>query len=195
MYQRTHTRGSGRQTTIMHHPLPNPHREGVVLRHFQIIHRLRARNHFPTCHHPVLPIGFQHMHAQRNLSDRQEALFLRQEGVLLIGVDDLDGLVRVFTMRVGFGNRQGEVYQVVVMVDPHVQDRLEFHAVRLGIVRPHLVAYVQGAYRLLTMRRCHQGRGIKAERATAFFQSPLVGSQAEAYIRNITPAHPLLGCH
>jgi hypothetical protein len=54
---------------------------------------------------------------------------------------------------------------------------------------------VQGANGLLAMRRRYQGGRIKAERATAFFQSPLVGSQAEAYIRNITPAHPLLGCH
>ncbi len=64
------------------------------------------------------------MHAQLDLPHRQEALLLGQEGMLLVGVDDLTGLHGRFAMLSGNEHGQGQIDQVVVVVDPHVQHRL-----------------------------------------------------------------------
>ncbi len=136
---------------IMHHPLLSPHRKGVILGHFQILHHLGARYHPPTLHHAIGPIGPQHMHAQRDPPHRQEALLLRQEGMLFVGVDRLTRLGGGFAMPSGCGRGQGQVHQVIVMVDPDVQDGLLFHLVRLRVVGPHLLAHLQRDDRLLAM--------------------------------------------
>src|SRR5216683_8026122 len=149
---------------IMYHPLPSPHRKGVILSDLQIIHHLGARDNLPAGHHTVGPIGAQHMHAQRDLSNRQEALLLRQEGMLFVGVDRLTRPGGGFAMPSRCGRGQGQVHQVIVMVDPHVQDRFLFHLVRLRVVGPYLLAYAQRADGLLAFRGCYQGGRRKTQR-------------------------------
>ena len=61
------------------------------------------------------------MHTQGDLSDWQEPFFLRQERVLLVGVDRLARFRHSFAVVGDAG--QGEVYQVVIMVDPHIASK------------------------------------------------------------------------
>ncbi len=136
----------------MHHPLLDSHREGVILGYLQIIRHLGAGDNPPVRHHPIRPIGAQHMHAQLDLAHRQEALLLRQEGMLLIGVDGLTRLRSSFAMLRSRRGGQGKIHQVVIMVDPDVQDGFLFHLVRLRVVGPHLLPHVQRADGLLASR-------------------------------------------
>jgi hypothetical protein len=70
----------------MHHPSPITHRKRMILSYLQILHHLGAKHYLPSCHHAKHPIGAQHMHTQLDLPHRQEALLLRQEGMLFVGV-------------------------------------------------------------------------------------------------------------
>ncbi len=92
------------------------------------------------------------MHAQLDLPHWQEALLLRQEGMLLVGVDGLTRLGGRFAMSRSRRGGQGQVHQVVIMVDPDVQDGFLFHLVRLRVVCPHLLPHVQRADGLLASR-------------------------------------------
>src|SRR6266851_3163800 len=148
----------------MHHPLLDSHREGVILGYLQIIHHLGARDNLPARHHPIRPIRPQHVHAQRDLAHRQEALLLRQEGMLLVGVDGLARLRGCFAMLRSRRCGQGQIHQVVIMIDPHVQDGFLFHLVRLRVVGPYLLAYAQRADGLLAFRGCYQGGRRKTQR-------------------------------
>jgi len=47
--------------------------------------------------------------------------------------------------------RYRQIHQVMVVIGPHVQDGLQFHLVRLGVVRQHLLADVQRADLLFAM--------------------------------------------
>ncbi len=136
---------------IVHHPLLSTHRKGVVLGYLQSIHPLGAGHHLPARHHPIRPISAQHVHAQRDLAHRQEALLLRQERMLLIGVDHLARLGCCFAMLRRRCGGQGQVHQVGIMVDPDVQGGFLFHFVRLRIVGPYLLAHLQRADGLLAM--------------------------------------------
>jgi len=73
----------------MHHPLPSPHGKGVILGYLQIIHRLRPRHHLPASHDSHMAIRSQEVHPQLDLAHRQEAVFHREEWVLLAGMDHL----------------------------------------------------------------------------------------------------------
>jgi hypothetical protein len=118
----------------MHHPLPIPHGKGVILRDLQIIHHLHARNNRPVGNEANAAIGSHHMHAHRDLLDRQEAVLSRQEGVLVVGLHHL-------TLRVGSAamvrlccRGDGQVHQVVVGMDPDMHDGLHLHLVRLEVI-------------------------------------------------------------
>src|SRR5713101_7618364 len=173
---------------IMYHPLPSPHRKGVILSDLQIIHHLGARDNLPAGHHTVGPIGAQHMHAQRDLSNRQEALLLRQEGMLFVGVDRLTRPGGGFAMPSRCGRGQGQVHQVIVMVDPHVQDRFLFHLVRLRVVGPYLLAHAQRADGLLAFRGCYQGGRRKTQRPASQICSPLFHVTTRACISQVLPS-------
>src|SRR5712692_10010932 len=56
------------------------------------------------------------------------------------------------------GNRQ--IHQVVVLIEPHMHNRLQFHLARLGIVDQHFVTNVERADGLLAVgRRYHRASG------------------------------------
>src|SRR5260221_12729300 len=94
---------------IMHHPLPSPHRKGVILGYFQIIHRLRPRHHLPARHHTHTAIRPQEVHAQLDLTNWQEAVFHGEEGVLLVSMDHLallgGGVAPAFSRWCGYRHR------------------------------------------------------------------------------------------
>ena len=95
------------------------------------------------------------MHAQLDLTDWQEAFFEGQERVLLVGVDRLTHLGSCFAMLSWVRRSQRQIHQVGIMVDPDVQDGFLFHLMRLGIVGPYLVPYMQLANRLFTLLGPH----------------------------------------
>ncbi len=70
------------------------------------------------------------MHAQLELSHRQEAFLFRQQGVLLIGMDDFTRTTNRFAL-LERSRDQGQVDQVVIVIDPDVL--LEYRPV--GFVR------------------------------------------------------------
>ncbi len=81
------------------------------------------------------------MHTQLDLPNRHEAFLDRQERMLLVGMDDFTArLLRLVMLRDG---GDGEIDQIVVVVDPHVQDRLHLHLLGVGVVRPHLISRMQ----------------------------------------------------
>jgi len=109
--------------TIMHDPLPITHRKGVILGYLQTIHHLRSRYHLPACDDSYPTIRPQDVYARCDLAHRQEAVFQGEERVLLVGMDHLARLCDLITRPLCGGD--GQVHQVVVVVDPHVQDGLE----------------------------------------------------------------------
>ncbi len=134
----------------MHHPLPSTYCEGVILGDLQIIHRLRPRHHLPPGDHTDAPIGSQEMHPQLDLPHRQEAMLHGEERVLLVGMHYFTRLRDLATRPLRRGSN-GQVHQVVVMVDPHVQDGLLLHLVRPGVVGQHALTYLQCANGLLAV--------------------------------------------
>ncbi len=105
------------------------------------------------------------MHTELDLPYRHEAFLLGQEWMLLVGVDDLTGLHGRFTKLCWKHGGQGQIDQVVVVVDPHMQYRFQFHLARLGIVGLHLFTHMQfanwllplgGAYQRHLMTKCLQ---------------------------------------
>jgi len=123
-----------KRTRIMHHPLSHTHRKGMILCDSQIVHHLDARYNLPACHDPDSAIGSQDMHAQVQLRNGYKTSLQGKEGMLLIGVNDLTRLRDDGAMGRMGGRSQGQVYQIVVVVDPHMQHRFQFHLVRLRIV-------------------------------------------------------------
>jgi hypothetical protein len=62
------------------------------------------------------------MHPQLQLPDRYKALLFREEGMLLVGMDDFADRGRHCAMRrVGFRG-EGEIDQIVIGANPDVQD-------------------------------------------------------------------------
>src|SRR5579885_3781496 len=102
------------------------------------------------------------MHPQLDLTDRQEAFLLGQERMLLIGVDDLAGPGRRLAMRRWLARGQGQIHQVVIVVDPHMQDGLEFHVLGLGIIGLNFLSWPDRPNRLLTLRGRYLSSGAKA---------------------------------
>ena len=72
----------------MDNPLPIPHCEGVVLGDFQIVHHGDAYDTLPDGDDANTTVGSLDVHSYLDRNHRQEALFNRQERVLLVGVDD-----------------------------------------------------------------------------------------------------------
>ncbi len=135
---------------IMHHPLPITYCEGVILGYLQIIHRLGPRHHLPARHHTHTPIRPQNVHAQLDLTHRQKAMLQGEERVFLVGMHHFTRFRDLATRPLRRGGH-GQVHQIMVMVDPHVQDGLLLHLTRLGVVRQHLLADVQRADLLFAM--------------------------------------------
>ncbi len=134
----------------MHHPLPATHGKRMILGDLQIIHRFRPRHHLPPGHHAHTTIRSQEVHAQFDLAHRQEAVFHREEGVLLVGMHHLARLRGSLAM-LSLRGRDGQVHQVVVMVDPHVQDGFLLHLARLRVVGQDAFSHLQGADGLLAV--------------------------------------------
>lgn len=67
----------------------------------------------------------------------------------------------------------GQVHQVIVGMDPHVQDRLQLHLFRLGIIGQHLLTHVKRANGLFSVARRDQR--AKGE-ATAQLTEAIFGS-------------------
>src|SRR5713101_7613188 len=86
--------------------------------------------------------------------------------MLLVGVDGLTRLGGGFAMLRSRRGGQGQIHQVVIMIDPHVQDGFLFHLVRLRVVGPHLLAHVQRADGLLAFRGRHQRGRCKTQPAS-----------------------------
>ncbi len=113
-----------RTCCIMYHPLPATHREGMILGYLQIIHRLGPRHHLPPGDDSHTAICSQEVHAQLDLTHRQEAAFYGEERMLLVGMDHLARCCRWFAvLALRGGDRQ--VHQVVVRVFPHVHGGFE----------------------------------------------------------------------
>src|SRR5579884_3678657 len=130
-------------TTIVNNPLPIPHRKSVIVGYLQIIHRHGASHHLPARYDPVSPVSAQHMHTQLDLSHWQEASFLGEEGMLLVGVDDFALSTHTSAMLYSLGSRQRHIHQIVIMVEEDVQDGLILHLFGVGIIGQHLFAHVQ----------------------------------------------------
>ena len=107
------------------------------------------------------------MHAQLDLTHCQEALFSRQEGMLLIGVDHFARVGELATVWQVRAAAEREIDQVIILVDPHMQYGFQFHLVRRGVVGPHLFAHLHGADGLLPACRRHHRRRRKAQGAAA----------------------------
>ena len=78
----------------------------------------------------------------------REALFLGEERMSLVGVDRvhlLDGMALLVFGGVG----DGQVDQVIVVVDPDVLDGLQFHLLGRGVVGPDLLTNFKAADGLL----------------------------------------------
>ena len=110
-----------------------------------------------------MPISTQHMHAQHNLLDWQEALFHCKERVLLVGVDQFAGSWSSFAVPMGGGRGEREIDQVVIVVDPDVLDRFQLHLLGVGIVGPHLLSLMQRSNRHLPMSGGGPGSEAEAE--------------------------------
>ncbi len=110
-----------------------------------------------------------------------------EEWMFLVGMDHLARLRGGFAV-LSTSCGDGQVHQVVVVVDPHMQDGLLFHLARLGVVGQHSFTYLQGADGLLAviggdtgLRReaqwatilsfCHQGFPL---RLRSFSRKPFV---------------------
>src|SRR5579885_817027 len=131
-----------RTTIVMHHPLPITHSKSMILFYLQIIHHAGPRHDLPSRDHPIRAIGPQHMHAQRDLPDRQKAFLLGQEGVLLVSMDHFIALEQFVMLCWNVGG-QREIDQVMVGMNPDMQDRFLLHFVRLGIVGQHVFTHLQ----------------------------------------------------
>jgi hypothetical protein len=129
----------------MHHPLSAANREGVDPGYFQILHRLDARDHPARGDHAHPSIGPHNVHAHHDLTYRQEALLKREEGVLLIGVDDLTAALACVALWILPGRAQGQIHQILILVEKDVQDGLPLHALCLRIVGPDLLSLLQSA--------------------------------------------------
>src|SRR6266566_197766 len=112
-----------RPTMIMHHPLSSTHHKGMVLCYLQIIHHLGPRHHFPPCHHAHTPICSQDVHAQLDLAHWQKSRAPGEERMLLVGVDDFTR-PQSLAMRPLDGGGERQINQIVIRMDPHVQDGL-----------------------------------------------------------------------
>ena len=93
----------------------------------QIIHRLGPRHHLPAGHHTDTAILPQEVHVMRDLIYWQEAMFHSEEGVFLAAMDHLACFRGGFTMLSMSRGGDGQIHQVVIVVDPHVQDELRLH--------------------------------------------------------------------
>src|SRR5713101_1556300 len=139
----------------MHHPLPNPHREGVIVRYLQIIHHLRPRGHFPTCDHPHAAICPQHMQSYMDLACWHKPLLGREEGMFTGGMHHFVRL-RCRHATLSLCRRSDrQIDQVMVGMLPHVQDRLPLHFVRFRVVRQYLVTDMEFADVLFAMIGAH----------------------------------------
>ncbi len=132
-------------TTIMHDPLPHAHHIGVIVGNSEIVHRGLPRHHHPLRDHTNMPIGFDDVHVWFERVSRQEAVLHGQEGGLPGRVDGLCfGVLLGCLWDFGLG-LDGDVDQVVVVVDPHMLDWLQLHLVRRLVVGPDLIPNVQAA--------------------------------------------------
>ncbi len=149
----------------MHDSHPHPHHKRVIQRDLKIVHRLATGHNSPATHDARLPIRLHDVQAQGDLPNRQEAFLHRQEGVLFVGVNDFrNGLGRLALLD---GVGEGEINQVVVVADPDMQDRLEFHLLGRGIVGPDLLTGLEGADGLLSGSGGDDGSGDEAEACSA----------------------------
>ena len=105
----------------------------------------------------TMPISTQHMHAQHNLLDWQEALFHCKERVLLVGVDQFAGSWSSFAVPMGGGRGEREVDQVVIVVDPDVLDRLQIQIVNVGFPPPKATPSIERHRQILPP----QGKGCE----------------------------------
>jgi len=124
----------------MHDPLPDTHSKRVILSYLQIVHHLRAWHNLVAGDHAIPPIRAQHMHSQFELTHWHKALLFGKEGVFLVGVDDFVGSGCYRAMGRVQLRRQREIDEIVIGVNPDVQDGFVFHLARLGIVGQHLFA-------------------------------------------------------
>ncbi len=95
------------------------------------------------------------MHAHSQLAHRHETLLNCEERMLFVGVDRFARLRDCLAMLCL--RRQGQIHQVVVMVDPHMQDGLHLHLVGLWVVSQHSLPWVQrsnGTFPALGGDRC-----------------------------------------
>src|SRR6266566_3953121 len=141
------------------------YRELSIIGYNVIMHRNLQRtimHHPPPGDHTYAPIGSQNVHPQLDLAYRQEAMFHGEEWVFLISMHHLARLCRSFAMLTLCRRRNRQVHQVVVMVDPYVQDGLRLHLARLGIIGQDPLTYMYLANRLLPMLGGHYGLRRKA---------------------------------
>lgn len=110
----------------MHHPLTRTYCKGVILRDSQIVHHLRPRHNLPAGYYSNIPIGPQDVHAQMQLSHWHKAFFQREEGMFLVGVNDLTRLRDDGAMGCMRGRGQGQVYRVVVESDTQDSNLRDF---------------------------------------------------------------------
>ena len=80
--------------------------------------------------------------------------------MLLVGVEDFPAGLCPLPL---LGRRDGEIDQVIVVVDPDVQDRFHLHLFGIGVVRPHLLSHLQCPDRLLSHSRRHYRRRDEAK--------------------------------
>ncbi len=137
----------------MYHPLPATHGKRMILGYLQIIHYLGSRDHFPPGHHAHTAIRSQEVHAQLDLTHGQEAVFHGEERMFLVGMDHLACLRRRFAVLSLGGRGDGQVHQVVIVVDPHVQDGFLLHLAGPGVVGKYPLSHLQGADGLLAVIR------------------------------------------
>ncbi len=90
----------------------------------------------------------------------------RQEGVLAGRVDGLRfGVLLGRPWHFGCLGLEGDVDQVIVVVDPHVLDRFELHLVRRLVVGPDLISHVQAADGDFSTGTGNQSGGREAQTA------------------------------
>src|SRR5437763_5865036 len=138
-------------STIVYYPLSNTHRIGMILDDSQIIHHTGSRHHLPARHFPIAPIRPQDMHPKLDLTDRHKPFLLGEEWVFLVGMDYFARLGGDLAMLSWRSRRQGQIDQVVIMVEPDMLDRFQFHLVHLRIVGPHLLSHFERIDRLFSM--------------------------------------------
>ncbi len=105
---------------IMHYPLSATHCKGMILGYLQIVHRPGATHNLPARNHAVLV----HQHAAHAFpvsgEPLAESLFLREERMLLVGMNDLTGLADGHTVRDVIVGRERQIDEIVILVDPDV---------------------------------------------------------------------------